>query len=80
MYQLFKGKCYLPINFDRLTTDFYDPVPNGYRGMNWNNIYFANKDAARADPTYANTGYVKHTGSEPNVAVNAMATTAGSIL
>ena len=51
------------LTFDDLTTSCYDPITNGYAGLNWTNVWFA-KGLCLGD------GYQIGTISSPNVAFN----------
>jgi hypothetical protein len=51
------------LTFDDLTTSCYDPIPNGYAGLNWTNVWVA-KGLCLGD------GYQIGTISSPNVAFN----------
>lgn len=61
------------LTFDELSS--YSPIPNGYGGLNWANMYVLDKDY------HPGSGYANGTVSGNNVAFNAygeMASTSGS--
>lgn len=61
-YQPVDGVCVVVVDFDELPTQTL--IPNGYRGLDWDNFY------ALSSTTFPGSGYELGTVSQPNTAVN----------